>query len=130
MPRVYLDSCVVIYLVERTKEAETFVFPLDVRVYVSDLTRLECRIYPIRHQNLRLLERYDAFFDLPEVSLLSLNKEIFDKAAQLRAEHPIKIPVAIHLAAAIQYGCEEFWTNDIRYSAIANGHIKGVAPIA
>ncbi|MEW6234891.1 MAG: type II toxin-antitoxin system VapC family toxin [Candidatus Omnitrophota bacterium] len=130
MPRVYLDSCIVIYLVERAQEAESFVFQPDVRIYVSDLTRLECRVFPIRHQNLRLLERYDAFFDLPEVALLALNTEIFALAAQLRAEHRIKTPDAIHLAAAIQYGCEEFWTNDNRLAVSANGRIKVVVPFA
>jgi uncharacterized protein len=39
---------------------------------------------------------------------------------QLRADHKsLKTPDAIHLATALHYGCDEFWTNDDRSVKIA-----------
>ncbi len=46
---------------------------------------------------------------------------VFERAARLRARHRLKTPDAIHLAAALEHGCDEFWTNDRRLAAAAEG---------
>ena len=50
-----------------------------------------------------------------------MNRAVFDRAAELRARHRIKTPDALHLSAALEYGCEEFWTNDDRLASVAGG---------
>ena len=64
--RVYLDTAPVIYLVE---EVPNYVELVDKRVSVadviqvaSDLTRMECRVKPLREGNTALLHDYDDYF--------------------------------------------------------------------
>jgi hypothetical protein len=50
--RAYLDAAPVIYLVEDAQPlaaaVEAFIARADVEVVASDLTRLECRVKPLR----------------------------------------------------------------------------------
>lgn len=67
---------------------------------------------------------YDSFFALSEVSTVGINRDVFDLATELRALHSIKTPDAIHLAAALISGCDEFWTNDKRLAKAVTDRIK------
>jgi predicted nucleic acid-binding protein len=115
---VYLDSCIAIYWVEQ-KQAhfqqlrQAFMNIDDGKFAYSSLVQLECLIYPYRTNDTKLIARYQHFFDLG--MCLTLSDEIFDKAAQLRANFPsLKTPDALHLACTQHYQCSEFWTNDER----------------
>jgi predicted nucleic acid-binding protein len=134
MRRAYLDACVAIYYVERSPEyfsrIEAALFPAageSVLSVISDLTRLECRVLPLRTGDQSLLSRYDAFFALGEVGRAELDRSVFDLATALRAAHNLKTPDALHLAAAIRAGCAEFWTNDRRLEQAAEGRLKVVS---
>ncbi len=48
---------------------------------------------------------------------------VFDLATELRAQHGLKTPDALHLAAALRAGCDEFWTNDEHLAKAAAGRI-------
>ena len=119
----YLDSCLVIYLVE---EHPTFAALLENSIanapnsmfVVSDLTEMECLVMPIRKNNQQLIDKYYDWFEKTKV--ISLNKVIFHQAAKLRADFTsLKTPDALHLATAIYNNCDEFWTNDNRLSQIS-----------
>jgi predicted nucleic acid-binding protein len=134
MRRVYFDACVAIYYVERSPEyfsrIEAALFAAagePVEPVVSDLTRLECRVFPLRAGDQSLLGRYDAFFGLGEVGRADIDRSVFDLATELRAAHNLKTPDALHLAAAIRAGCDEFWTNDRRLEQAAAGRLKVVS---
>lgn len=45
-------------------------------------------------------------------------------ATQLRAQHDLKTPDAIHLTAAIHTSCDEFWTHDQRLAQAAKGRLQ------
>jgi uncharacterized protein len=121
--RGYLDSCVVIYLVEEHTTLAPIVETLlaaqpDIILYVSSLTAIECLVMPLRNQNQLLIEKFRNWF--VQVIVLSNEREIFQQAAQLRADHKsLKTPDAIHVSTAMHYGCDEFWTNDDRLAKIA-----------
>jgi uncharacterized protein len=83
---------------------------------VSDLVRLECRVVPLRNGDSELLGRFETVFAAAEFARFT--PAVFDRAAELRAYHRIKTPDALHLAAAIEHGCDEFWTNDDRLASI------------
>jgi len=131
MASVYLDSCVVIYLIQgpeglsrtilkalRSHEGEP---PVS---FTSDLTRLECRVLPLRQGNNELLRQFDEFFASADLAKLPITTETFDLATELRALHGVKTPDALHLAAAILGECQEFWTNDLRLTTAAQNRIK------
>jgi len=128
---VYLDSCVVIYLIEGPPAVHQAIAsalrPSEgpaPDVFVSDLTRLECRVGPLRCADADLLRRYDAFFELPDVARVQMTTDVFDTATSLRASHAVKTPDALHVAAAVVGGCAEFWTNDDRLAAAAEGRLS------
>lgn len=130
MARVYLDSCVVIYLIQGPEDLSQAVRgalrPDEGHppvVCVSDLTRLECRVWPIRHDDEPLLGEFDGFFGSREVEKIPLQAAAFELATELRARYRAKTPDALHLAAAILGGCQEFWTNDHRLNAAAEGRV-------
>lgn len=131
--RIYWDSCTVIYRVENVvpwvSTIERWLAPLGAAasVCVSDLTRMECRLAPVRTGNDELLQRYDDFFARPELVTVDLSRAVFDRATSLRAAHRLKTPDAIHLAAAIEAGCIEFLTNDDRLVAAASGYLRARA---
>jgi predicted nucleic acid-binding protein len=85
-------------------------------VAVSDLTRMECRVKPMRLGNATALGLFDGFFVQPDVRLVPLTTAVFDKATQIRAAFPFKTVDALHLAAAVESGCDRFLTNDTRLS--------------
>jgi predicted nucleic acid-binding protein len=130
MHKVYLDSCVVIYLIQgpaglsrailaelQPSEGEP---PLAC---VSDLTRLECRVWPLRQGDSGLLHEFDQFFTSDGLQTIPFEPRTFDQATELRAAHRTKTPDALHLAAAIVAGCTEFWTNDPRLRSAADRKI-------
>jgi PIN domain nuclease of toxin-antitoxin system len=74
MARVYLDSCVVIYLLQGSESLSQAVRDALQPVgddppilCVSDLTRLECRVWPIKQGDGELLAQFDALFSSQDV---------------------------------------------------------------
>ncbi len=89
---------------------------------------MECFVMPFRKNNQLLIDKFCDWFKQAESVVLS--KEVFRQAAHLRAGFPsLKTPDAIHLATALHYGCDEFWTNDNRLDKVAPGLVKNVLTI-
>jgi predicted nucleic acid-binding protein len=132
--RLYFDACTVIYFVER-KEADRVAAVSDALyqrfqhsplICWTDLTRMECRVKPLAEQNSSLLANFELFFARPDTKRFDLPPSVFDRATELRACHRLKTPDALHLAAAIEAGCTEFWTNDHRLDSAASGYLNTV----
>ena len=116
--RLYLDTAPVIYTVE---QVQLYAPMVDARLsasgvvrVTSDLTRMECRVKPLRDGNADLLKDYDDYFAGAVAEIVTLSREVMDRAAEIRAKYGFKTPDAIHLAAAVVSGCEAFLTNDHR----------------
>ncbi len=127
---VYLDSCLVIYLIEEhpifAPLLETHIANTQNLIFViSGLTEMECLVMPFRQNNQLLIDKFHDWFK--QTSIVLIEKEIFHKAARLRADFPsLKTPDALHLATATFYNCDEFWTNDNRLDKIAPNLVKRV----
>lgn len=125
---IYLDTNIVIYLVEnrpleRPKVAARFATAYSVgdTLAISDLTRMECMVGPLKSGDAARLADYNTFFLLPTVSVLSLTAAVFDRAARVRASLGFKAADSLHLASAVEQGCGLFLTNDAklaRFTAI------------
>lgn len=116
---IYVDTNVVIRLMEgdAATRAPLYSRLLPLRgtgrsLLTSRLTRMECRIKPLRNRDAALLALYDAFFVAPEVELLELTATVVEKATELRAAFNVKTPDALHLASAIVAGAQAFLTGD------------------
>ena len=127
MSKIYLDSAVVIYLVERVEPyytlLQTTLDPSDDYL-ASHLTRLECRVLPLRKGDMQLLADYEAFFGEQVHEMIELSASVMDKAAEIRAFYNFSVADAIHLAAAVVSGCEVFLTNDLRLTSFAEIVVK------
>ena len=128
----YLDTAPVIYLVENVAPWEpvvrAFLERAEVRPRMSVLTRMECRVQPLREANTALLEDYEEFFASLPGGLLSLDARVFEKAADLRARHNFRTPDALHLAAAIIGECHVFLTNDAHLSRCTEIRVEVLQP--
>ena len=116
--RVYLDTAPVIYLVKGVpNDAELVdrcVSVAEVIQVASDLTRMECRVKPLREGNTALLHDYDEYFAEVVEEMVVLSRAVIDRATDIRARYGFRTPDAIHLAAAVLSGCDVFLTNDYR----------------
>jgi predicted nucleic acid-binding protein len=136
MSGIYLDSCIVIYLIEGPDPFREVCYQVLATwktggvqlLCFTDLTRLECRLLPMCKGQQQVLEEYDNFFSLPETRLLSIDERVFEMATELRAFQNLKTPDAGHRAAAIHHGCTEFWTNDLRLKSAAADRLRIVNP--
>ncbi len=128
---VYVDSCVLIYFLESKTSlqvrASTKLASLASRgdsIVFSDLTRLECRLKPMQMADQLTLTMYDRFFASPMLQFVPMTTRVFDLATTIRAKHSIKLGDALHLAAAMNSGCQQFLTHDARLSSFTGIQIE------
>jgi predicted nucleic acid-binding protein len=117
--KVFLDSDVVIYFVEqspvwgaRVAARITALRAAGESLVVSDLVRMECRVGPLRTNDVRVLGDFTNFFADPALTVVAVTSPICDRAAEIRATHGFKPLDALHLAAAVVSGCGLFLTHD------------------
>jgi len=122
MDKIYLDSCIVIYLVERHPVFAPVIQKAlgnagDIILSVSPLVRLEVLVKPRRETDSPLQERYERF--LAEQCILEMPEAVYDLALSLRVQYHLKTPDALHLATAKHHDCKAFWTNDNRLATVS-----------
>lgn len=124
---IYCDSVILIYFLDS-------IGPFNVRAAArmaaiqaagdtaafSDLTRLECRVKPLKLAAATTLADFDAFFARPDVRFIPITTAVFDRATLIRATHSFKLADSLHLAAAVEAGCDSFLTNETRLSAFTD----------
>lgn len=126
----YLDTVIVIYAVEgnpadkkRAKEHLDALEQAGHRFAISELTRTECLVPVFGQAAGQRLSDFFRFFHVPNLRTLSLTAAMHARASAIRGGHtyPTIPPAqpkrygladALHLAAAIESGCEVFLTND------------------
>jgi len=120
MAKIYLDSCMIIGLIEGDSSQRQILKQQLVKhsIYSSELARLESRVLPIRNDNQDSLQKFDRFFAACE--MIALNRAVFEQATRLRAKNQLKTPDALHLAAAVYAGCDQLWTNDQQLKSTAS----------
>lgn len=132
---VYLDTNIVIYVVEQSLGLGSAALAAVHRYYreghavaVSDLVRMECMVGPLMNGDGDALRAYRALFGCEAVSVLSCPSRVFDRAAVIRADHGLRPVDALHLATAIEGGCERFLTNDVRLTCVSDIEIELLEP--
>lgn len=118
---IYCDSVILIYFldavgpfnVRAVTRMATMQAAGDIAAF-SDLTRLECRVKPLKLGATTTLADFDAFFTRPDIRLVPITTSVFDRATAIRATHNFKLADSLHLAAAVEAKCDRFLTNDHR----------------
>ena len=112
---VFLDSNIVIYLIEQTADWGSLALTrveaiLDAgdEMVVSDLVRMECRVRPLAIDDSQGLTDFDDFFASGKVRVVPITGTICDRAAAIRGKQRFRPLDALHLAAAIEQSCGAF----------------------
>jgi len=126
----YLDTVIVIYAVEgnpadqqRALDHLAALEQAGHRFAISDLTRTECLVPVLGAGSGPRLSDFFRFFHAPNLRSLGLTAAAHARAGAIRGGHayPAVPPAqpkrygladALHLAAAIEFGCDVFLTND------------------
>jgi len=126
----YLDTNIVIYAVQagatehqRAIAHLTTLEQAGYRFVISELTITEALVLPFQPGNGQLLEEFFRFFHGPHLRTVNLTTAMHYRASSIRGKyHYPAIPPAqakrysladsLHLAAAIESGCEMLLTND------------------
>jgi len=128
--RYYLDAAPTIYTVEQTPgyapAVDAKLSVQGVILVASDLTRMECRVKPMRDGDTALLQDFDDFFAGAVAEIVPLSTDIIDRATEIRAQYGFKTPDSIHLAAAVLSNCDVFLTNDNRLARFTGISIETV----
>lgn len=119
---VYCDSVILIYFFDHAGplqvRAATRLAALGAadRLALSDLVRLEYRVGAMKAGDAARLSAFDGFCARPDLALVPITTAVFDQATVIRAAHGFKLGDSLHLAAAVEGGCDRFLTNDHRLS--------------
>ena len=113
--RLYLDSCVLIYALDGAEQLRRHTLQrlegyADSDWVISDLVRMECLVGPLRTADQIRLLAFRSFFS--NCSVVPMHSEVMERAAELRAATRLQTADAIHLAAALHWGCDALLTND------------------
>ena len=116
---IYLDTCLVIYALELPGSAglavrQKMADHTEQEFAISPLVVMECLVGPVKSRDLHLRAWYQRYLDT--FVSVPLDVSVAVRAAELRADFGLKTADALHLAAAIESGCSELWTNDRRLS--------------
>jgi predicted nucleic acid-binding protein len=121
---LFLDTNIVIYAVEqnpvfgpRTRVRLAVVQAADDSLMISDLTRMECLVGPLRSGNTLLEAQFRTFFAAADVQVVPITPAVCDRAALIRATNRFKPMDALQLAAAVEHGANVFLTNDARLNS-------------
>lgn len=141
----YLDTNIVIYAVQAAaiehQRAMAHLTTLEQAGYqfvISELTITEALVLPFQPGNGQLLEEYFRFFHGPHLRTVCFTTAMHYRASAIRGNqhYPATPPAqpkrysladALHLAAAIESGCEMFLTNDNQLNSFRDIAI-GVLP--
>jgi predicted nucleic acid-binding protein len=114
--RIYLDSAPIIYLVEQSPgfalRTEAKLASLGGDRVSSELGLMESLVRPLRNQDAKRVQEFEDFFSIQLAEVVNLTRDVYRLAARIRADYRFKTPDAIHLAAAVHFGCDRFMTND------------------
>ena len=128
---VFLDTNIVIFLVERTPDIGTAaarrveeLIAEGQRLVASDLVRMECRVRPLKLKDTTTLTEFDAYFDSEDIDVVAISAAVCDRASAIRAEYGFRPMDSLHLAAALEHGCERFLTRDLRLQGFAGINIE------
>lgn len=123
---VALDTCILIYFMERHPEYSPMIRPLflqakagERKLYTSAISLLEVLVAPIRHGDTALWRAYERLLRRTrELQLVRLTQKQLVLAAAIRGTCGLRTPDALQAAAAVASGCRVLVTNDRQVRAI------------
>ncbi len=130
----FLDTSALIYLLEGESELREKVqqrllqlnqLEAGLELALSHLTWLEARVGPMKHNNLKVLKSYDAFFERSDLHWIELSQNVVELATAIRVRHGLRTPDALQAASCLQLREEHrFLTGDADFLKVAGPHVE------
>jgi predicted nucleic acid-binding protein len=125
---VCLDVAPIIYYVERNASYTKLIDPFFEAIQhnkftaiTSVTTLLEVLVYPIRRNDNELVQKYQSILsNARQINVLTVDRDVAEEAARLRAIHNLRTPDSIHMATALVSNAKYFLTNDLRLPSLSN----------
>lgn len=122
-----IDTMAFIYHFEENPTYTPFTKPLfelieagEARGVTSTLSLMELLVKPKQMGDLAAVEDYKyALTNFPNLKVRSLDLEVAEKAAEIRARYPLRPPDAIQIGTSLVEQAEAFITNDSRLKTIS-----------
>ena len=120
---IYLDTNILIHIVEGHQRYRPVLERLVAAIEIKTLSAITCvlslaevLVGPLRDTDEQRVRAFEALLsaDSPDIEIMPLNRELLIRSARLSADLGLKLPDAIHVAAAEQAGCSMFLTEDRR----------------
>ena len=116
---IYLDASAIIYGIEGAGELRGAVLRWITKaessggvLSTSRLSRLECRVLPLRRGQTELVAQYDEFFLRRSLNVVDIGGSVIDLATDMRVRYGLKTPDAIHVATAMECSADMILTGD------------------
>ncbi|MBK7519498.1 MAG: PIN domain-containing protein [Gammaproteobacteria bacterium] len=94
---------------------------------LSRMTWLECRVGPMKANDLTTLAAYDAFFGRPDLLWVELTRDVVELAAAIRVKHGLRTPDALQAASCLQLGSDHiFLTGDKAFRRVHGLNVQVV----
>ncbi len=118
--RLYIEAAPLIYYVEEhpvcLQRMESIIAVIEdtpIEAVSSVISLTEVLNQPIKKGRKDLEQAYrDILTSGERLRLLPVSQAIAESAAQLRADHNLRTPDALHIATALNAACDAFLTND------------------
>jgi predicted nucleic acid-binding protein len=126
--KVYFDSNILIYLIERTDELQQKIVQTlamleqtEATLHISTVGVAECVYGAHKSNSEKLLQQYqNIFYNDGLFNLVPIDSERIIRAAKLGAEKTLKLIDATHFLSAVEMGCDIFLTNDRNFRSSHN----------
>lgn len=118
---LYVDTAPFIYFTEKRGHAAdkmraifTIMSTGQFDVITSPVILPETLMKPLQAEDKPLITQYLAmFFHTKGIAIAAITAQTGNVAANLRARYNVRTPDALHLATALEAGCNAFLTNDL-----------------
>jgi predicted nucleic acid-binding protein len=118
--RVYFDTMIFIYLIEGSDEFKNQLTEItnilldgDTEIVTSELTLCETLVVPFRNNDIKMIDKYRQFIEKSGAfELCPTTLDTYIRASLYRAQFGLKTSDSIHVATAVEAGCDVFITND------------------
>ncbi|WP_325176785.1 type II toxin-antitoxin system VapC family toxin [Paenibacillus alkalitolerans] len=135
--KVALDTNIFIYVFEQHPEfgekAKRLLEQIEEGTYsaiASTISLTEILVKPIRDGNLALEKQYKLLFThFPNLSVVSVDTIVAERAAFLRGKYGMKTPDALVISCAIIAQADVFVTNDVRLEQVEEIPCKSLAQL-
>lgn len=125
----FFDASALIYLLEGQPSFATRVQAelaalaerhAGLRIALSRLSWLECRVGPMKANDAGRLARFDQFFAQPDLIWIELDRHVVELSTAIRVRHRLRTPDALQAACCLQLGPEHVMlTGDGAFEKVA-----------